>query len=287
MFKANIQKIYGEKGKRWLDNLPIQIEQAEATYGLSNLRPVNNLSYNYVLIGFQGSQPVILKLGLDFDGFKREAEALKSFSGFSAVKIFTEEAGLLLLERAVPGISLKSYFPEKDDEAISITANLIQQLHKAPIPNAHAFPHIKDWLSALDSDLNLPVRMLEKVREIRDRLLKTSGPDVLLHGDLHHDNILQNGDDWVVIDPKGVIGEEAFEVAAFIRNPIPELLTHSNAIDIIHHRIARSAQMLELPSQRIYDWCFVQAVLALVWANENGCETDYFEQLVDIFDAAI
>jgi streptomycin 6-kinase len=42
----------------------------EATYELSNLKPVEALSYNYVLSGFQGSQPIILKLGLDIDGFK-------------------------------------------------------------------------------------------------------------------------------------------------------------------------------------------------------------------------
>lgn len=77
-------------------------------------------------------------------------------------------------------------------------------------------------------------------------------------GDLHHDNILQNSDDearysfsdggWLVIDPKGVIGEQAYEVAAFIRNPIPELLTHDDAPTIIHNRITRFAELLELPS---------------------------------------
>lgn len=51
----------------------------------------------------------------------------------------------------------------------------------------------------------------------------------MLHVDLHHDNILQNGNEWLVIDPKGVVGEPAYEVAAFIHNPMPELLTHADA----------------------------------------------------------
>jgi streptomycin 6-kinase len=88
----------------------------------------------------------------------------------------------------------------------------------------------------------------------------------LLHGDLHHDNILQNGKDWLVIDSKGVIGESAYEEAAFIRNPMPELLTHDNTPNIIPNRITRRAGLLELPSQRIFDWYFVQAVLSWVWA---------------------
>lgn len=285
-FKQNIISIYGIEGKQWLKALPEITSKIAEEYNLSNLKPINNLSYNYVLSGFQDSEAIILKLGLDVDGFKREAAALMAFSGFGVVQIFSEDTGLLLLECAIPGFSLKSYFPGKDDEAINITANMIKRLHKAPIPSTHAFPHIKDWVAAFDKNFNIPMKYLQKARRLRDNLLETSTKKVLLHGDLHHDNILQNGGDWVVIDPKGVIGEPAYEVAAFIRNPIPELLTHADAPNIIHNRVTRFAESLELSERRIIDWCFVQAVLAWVWALEDGCDTDYFEWttriLVDI-----
>ncbi len=282
-FEQNIINLYGEKGRQWLDRLPNLVIQLANTYELSNLKPVNNLSYNYVLSGFQDSQPIILKLGLDIDGFKREAEALIALEGFGVVQVFSENAGLLLLECATPGVSLKSYFPANDNEAINITANVIKRLHKATIPSAYTFPHIKDWLTALDSELNIPAQTLQRAREVRDQLLKTAGSDVLLHGDLHHDNILQNSDDWVVIDPKGVIGDSAYEVAVFIRNPMPELLAYENAQKIIHNRITSFAELLELPSQRILDWCFVQAVLAWVWALEDGCDHTYFKNVASCY----
>jgi streptomycin 6-kinase len=104
----------------------------------------------------------------------------------------------------------------------------------------------------------------------------------LLHGDLHHDSILQNGDEWIVIDPKGVIGEPAYEVAAFIRNPIPDLLQIENQIEIIKDRINCFSTLLELPHQRIIDWCFVQGVLAWVWALEDGCDASYFEDFINL-----
>jgi len=53
---------------------------------------------------------------LDVDGLKREAEALMVFSGFGVVQVFSENTGLLLLEYAVLGVSLKSYFPANEDE---------------------------------------------------------------------------------------------------------------------------------------------------------------------------
>lgn len=282
--EKNIINLYSEQGKQWLANLSALTEQMKIAHGLSNLKPVQNLSYNYVLSGLKGSQPIILKLGFDTDTLKRETLALKSFAGFGVIKVLSENNGMLLLERAVPGISLKSYFPEKDHDAIHITCKCLKQLHKAPIPHDHHFPHIKDWLTALDNNLNVPDPYLHKARQLRDDLIMTAPAPVLLHGDLHHDNILQNNDDWLTIDPKGVIGDPAYEVAAFIRNPIPELLAHNNAAHIIDSRINQFAEILKLSKQRIIGWCYVQAVLAWAWTLEDHGDITYFKKLTELFN---
>jgi streptomycin 6-kinase len=286
-FQSNIISIYGEKGKIWLNELPELVAAISSKHGLRDLKEVANLTYNYVLSGFQGDNPMILKLGLDNAGFKREALALKCFAGCGAAKVLAEDEGVLLLERAMPGTSLKEYFPTKEKESIEIACGVIKKMHKASIPVAYSFPHIKDWLAALDKDWNIPNHYLQKARKLRNQLLQTSNPDVLLHGDLHHDNILQNGEDWLVIDPKGVIGSPAYEIAAFIRNPMPELLNHADAPNIILNRVTRFAELIELPSQGILNWCFVQAVLAWAWALEDGCDTSYFEQLTKVFKELI
>ena len=214
--------------------------------------------------------------------------------------MFAEDNGILLLERAMPGMSLKSYFLKchsraggnlvldprfhgDDNESTEIACGVMQKLHQANIPSVHNFPHIKDWLTALDKDWPIPNYYLQKARKLRDSLTQNAGPDVLLHGDLHHDNILQNGEDWLVIDTKGVIGEPAYEIAAFIRNPIPELLNHADAPNIIHNRVTRFAELLELPSQRILD-CFVESVLSWIWNIQDNLDTEYFIKLTKIFN---
>lgn len=282
--ETNITNLYGLKGQKFLDNLPNLIEQIVRKYRLTDLQAVNNMTYHYVLSGFQDSQPIILKLGLDIDGLDREAKALRAFNRFGAVKVLAENDGMLLLERAVSGTSLRSYFPKKDNEAIAITCTYLKQLHQAPIPSNLRFPHIKDWLKTLDQEFNIPEQTLQKARRMRDNLLSSAGASVLLHGDLHHDNILQQRDDWVVIDPKGVIGESAYEVAAFIRNPIPELLKLTNAASMMEHRIHRFAELLDIPERRILHWCFVQAVLAWIWCLQDNGDTSYYQQLTQIFD---
>ncbi len=113
-FQCNILSIYGEKGKAWLDELPRLVSATASRLGLHDLKEVTDLTYNYVLSGFQGDKRIVLKLGLDNAGLKREALALKSFAGCGAVKVWAEDEGILLLERAVPGTSLKDSFPSKE-----------------------------------------------------------------------------------------------------------------------------------------------------------------------------
>lgn len=280
--KKNIINMYGDKGRQWLTDLPELIAHLESAYGLSHLKILKNLTYNYVLSGFQDLKPVILKLSLDSHSLKQEALALKAFSGFGTVNVLVENSGMLILERAVSGISLKSYFPEKDNEAVQITCESIKQLHKAKKLGDHHFPHIKDWLMALNITLDIPKDFVDKARRLRDELIATSTESILLHGDLHHDNILQNGNDWVVIDPKGVMGEQAYEIAAFIRNPIPELLAHNDVSSIINNRINQFAKILTLSRQRIIDWCYVQAVLAWAWTLEDNGNVTYFKKLTEL-----
>ena len=283
-FQSNIINIYGEKGKAWLAELPAIVSAISSRLDLRDLKEVPNLTYSHVLSGFLGDNPIILKLGLDYEALTREAFALKFFARCGAVKVLAEDKGILLLERAVPGASLKSYFSDREQKSIEIACKVMTKLYQANIPTTHNFPHIKDWLAVLDKDWAISDAYLKKARKLRDQLLQTAKPDVLLHGDLHHDNILKNGETWVVIDPKGVIGEAAYEVATFIRNPIPELLNYDDTQNIIHNRVTRFAELLELPSQRILDWCFVQAVLSWVWAIEDGCDDIYSKNLTAFFE---
>lgn len=266
-FHSNIISIYGEKGKAWLDELPELVTAIASGLDLRDLKEVTNLTYNYVLSGLQGNNPIILKLGLDHEALTREAFALRCFEGCGAVNMLAEDKGMLLLERAVPCTSLKSYFPDQEHESIEIACKVMKKLHKANIPITHNFPHIKDWLKAFDKDWSIPDGYLKKARKLRGQLLKTTGPDVLLHGDLHHDNILQNGNDWLVIDPKGVIGSPMNEIWAFVMD--------------IERDIPFIAHYFNFRTQDVFHWYFVHVILAACWNLEDNIDASLFLRLAE------
>jgi streptomycin 6-kinase len=93
---------------------------------------------------------------------------------------------------------------------------------------------------------------------------------VLLHADLHHWNILssQRGC-WLAIDPKGVVGEPAYETGAWLRNPFPQLLHSSHALGMTQRRLDQMAEGLGFDRLRLACWAFAQAVLSAWWAFED------------------
>lgn len=273
-FYKKVTATWGAAGKAWLDTLPSLIETATQTWELYKLKPHTHLSYNYVATGYSSAytDPIVLKIGFDKAAIQREAAALSTYNGNGCVKLLEHDFdnGALLIEDAVPGIMLKTLFPHDDDAAILRTYQVIKQLHNQPIEHPEQFPTIKDWLSTLKTPT--PHCDLEHHRtqalQLSEQLLATqTAPSVLVHGDLHHENLLSSHrHGWLAIDPKGVMGDPIYEVGAYIRNPIEQLIKEENPTSLLKRRIELFATHMNVDYQRVKDWSYVQAVLAACWS---------------------
>lgn len=257
--------IYGKEGERWLAELPHKIQALQDAWGLSSLTPLSNLSFNYVLKGCQGTSPIILKLSPDTQALEREAQALKAFQGFGAISLLDQKQEALLLEQAEPAAPLKNHVPS--EKRIQIVCQIIDQLHQAPLPqNRHIFPTMEEWLKTLDQAWELPHEHLDRARRLKKKLLQTSSaPHVLLHGDLHQENILSHQEGWCVIDPKGVIGSPIHEMWACVEDPQQDLRYLS--------------AYFHYPFQEVAEWYYVHLILAACWQAEDKLDSGRFIQL--------
>lgn len=274
-----ITELHGAAGVRWLDRLPTLITEYEERWSLEVDPPFPNLSFNYVAPARRTDGTAgVLKLSLPGDpGFKREAEALRLFDGRGAARLLELDlhSGAMLLERLEPGASLATV--RDDEEATSIAAGVLEQLWR-PVPPDHAFPSVSDWARGFDRLRQsfeggtgpMPAALVEQAEAIFAELLASQDGMVLLHGDLHHHNVLAaRREPWLAIDPKGVVGEPVCDTAALLRNPV-ELLDAPQPGKVLERRIALLSEELGLDRERVRRWAFAQAVLAAYWGLEDG-----------------
>ncbi|HHL3493938.1 TPA: aminoglycoside phosphotransferase family protein [Legionella pneumophila] len=268
--------VHGDAGKQWWQRLPQFLESIALTQGLTLLSPFEHLSFNYVLpvLGSKGEEWV-LKVSVPHDEFSREIDALKHFNGRGSARLIgaNPEEGWMLIERLLPGTRLVDVLNEQ--QAIPIAVSVMQRLW-APVTESQLFIPLEEWLRSLkqlNAEASLQQLVSKKLRDFvigrAEELLSNQGEPVLLHGDLHHYNILQHQSEWLAIDPKGIIGEREFEIGAFLRNPFCVV---EDPLET--QELARNLDwVIDLTSfnrERVLSWCIIQAILCVCWYVEDA-----------------
>lgn len=293
----NLIDLYGKRGEQWLNDLPILLQQYERELKIKIHAPFANLTYNYVAPATLSDDTfAVFKCGIPNKELTSEIAALKHFNGNGAARLISANAnaGWLLLEKLEPGIMLSTL--EDDDEAMRIAINVMQKLNK-PTENYTNFPTVQSWLNGfqrLYQQFNggtgvFKREIVERADKLAKELLQSMGKVVLLHGDLHHDNILSNKhDSWLAIDPKGVIGEPEYEIGALMRNPIAKLMASRNLKELFLRRTAITTELTGFDRQKILAWSFVQSVLAAWWIFEDNCgDTRPFLHCAEVLNECI
>ncbi len=286
--ERTIVAMHGEDGRRWLDDLPRRIAEYERRWDLRVGAPFANLSYNYVASasGLDGV-PAVLKICYGGREVETEMAALRLANGEGMVRLLQEDpAGhAMLLQRASPGDMLIDH-PD-DGEATRIAAGVMTAIWR-PAPADHPFPTVADWGRGFERMRNrydggtgpLPPELTGRAERLFAELVGTSAEPVVLHGDLHHYNILRNRDHWLAIDPKGVVGEPAYEIGALMRNRLPPMGDDAAAIDVLTRRIRIVAEATGFDADRMRRWVIAQALLSIWWSVEDGDETAVNEPFV-------
>lgn len=268
----------GDAGKLWLARIPEIIKACEENWQISVLPPFK-LNYNYVAPATRkdGTQ-VVLKIGFPGDNeFISEVSALEVFNGEGTERLLETNStnSAILIETVTPGNPLSEL--SDDEEATRTLARVMKKLWK-PAPPGSNFITVLEWakeLSQLQSRFGgktgpLPEYIVLKAQRYFKELTPSQDTPVLLHGDLHHDNVLSSDrGGWLAIDPKGVLAEPCYEVAAMIRNPYEKLKDIPNLEPLLEARIRIFSEELGFDPQRIQKWCIAQCVLSAVW-NMDG-----------------
>ncbi|ARN85029.1 aminoglycoside phosphotransferase family protein [Candidatus Nucleicultrix amoebiphila] len=289
ILEKNILALYGNRGKQWLANLPKVILILKEYWQLENIMPVTTMNYNYVVKAtHQHHGAVVIKISCDQKTLEEELRALKHFDGDGSIILIDDnpEYQALLLQQAVPGNSLKDLYLKHPEKAMERYVDVMKKLHKKAAPqDLTHFLHINDWFKVLDcsSSNQLPTLLLKKAKYLKDQQIKTMKENLVLHGDLHHDNILLNGHEWLAIDPKGIIGEPEFELAAFDLIRDSEMSDPRTIKPLLFKRITQLSTLAALDESRVRDWVFLRIMLSAAWFVEDKGDPQKMLHLAETF----
>ncbi|WP_119459047.1 aminoglycoside phosphotransferase family protein [Rhodospirillaceae bacterium SYSU D60014] len=216
--------------------------------------------------------PAMLKIAMEAE--ERWGGLLMAWwRGEGAARVLAHEGDALLMERAMGESSLAEMARNgRDDEASRIICAVAAKLH-APRgrPPPELIP-LSRWFAELWPAAAQHGGLLSKAAATARELLAEPQDVTVLHGDLHHENVLDAGPrGWLAIDPKRLVGERGFDFANIFCNPDLEVATATG-------RLARQAAVVAeaagLERVRLLKWILAWAGLSAVWYLGDGVKPE-------------
>ena len=213
-------------------------------------------------------EPAILKLYND-EHQQRGADLMAWWGGDGAARVFAKDNSALLMERAQNSSSLAQLtYAGQDDEACYILCETAARLHavrRRPLPE---LVELTDWFRELEPAADKYGGILTRCAKIARTILAEPRDRVVLHGDLHHDNVLNFGDrGWLAIDPHGLVGERGFDFANIFTNP--DLSDPSRPVATepgrFLLRLSIVVERSQLERQRLLHWILAWTGLSAAW----------------------
>ena len=268
----------GEDWAAWVDRLPGLVAGLVDDWRLTvDGELMHGFCSLVVPVRTDDGRAAVLKLHEDLeDESEFEHLALQRWHGDGTVLLLRADPHrwALLLERLHPRDLTTVPVPE----ACEVVAGLYPRIHVPALPQLRTITsYVERWtadLEALPADAPIPRRMREQcVSLARDLVTDPASVGVIIHGDLHYQNVLAGDrEPWLVIDPKPMSGDPHYEPAPMLWNRWDEL-----ADDVrtgVRRRFHALVDAAGLDEDRARDWVVVRMVHNASWAVIDGDPDD-------------
>ena len=187
-------------------------------------------------------------------------------AGQGAVHVYRATDEAVLMEYA-PGPPLSGVVRQgQDEDAARILVDVVNELHVPRPGSPKGMQPLSERLAPL---LLLTGGDDGDIAALTADLLATTMRDIPLHGDIHHDNILQSVRGWLAIDAKGLIGDPHYDLANALFNPID-----MQSLVRAEGRLGRMASILASGTgydrERILSYALCHARVSAIWSEQDG-----------------
>lgn len=243
-------------------------------WNLSDPKELAQTFTSAVYLVRRGNEQAVLKL-LNETGIEDEtngALALKYFNGQGATFLLEQDGAAHLLEYAGSG-SLKELVETGQDEiATRLIGKTLNKLHGACGPIPDGLMPLEERFHSLFARAakEKSGSIFQQAAETARQLLATKADETVLHGDMHHENILESHRGWLAIDPKGLYGERTFDACNALQNPhLPEIVLDKTTYI---KRVETLSSIMKLDTSRLIEFSFAFSCLSACWCLEDDLD---------------
>lgn len=268
---------FADRGPAWaayVDGLPGVLRDLVAAWTLA---PEGEVWWGHASVVLPvrdaDDAPAVLKVAYPDTETAHEALALQHWHGRGAVRLLRADPRrrAVLLER----LERRDLTEEWDLHACEEVGHLLGLLHVPAPPQllllSDYVGRYVDPLLALPRDAPLPHRMVEQcVSLLRDLVDDPASTGVMVHGDLHYENVLTRvtggAPKWVAIDPHAMSGDPHWEPAPLLWNRWDEMA--GDVRRAVRARFEAVVDAAGLDEDRARAWVIVRLVLNALWTIE-------------------
>ncbi len=272
----HVTSMCGERGERWLADLPATIAKLESEWSVTIGEPFEAGEFNFVASALRGADRTVIKICPPFETVEifGEADFLRSRDGVGAVRLLNEdrERQAIMIEYASPGKTLAEIFAGNESGAIDPAIGVLKKILSHP---GSATPHaikLDDWFDGLRrfSSTKFPSRYAVRALSIYEKLSTQAELIFYLHGDFHPANVVSaTREPYLAIDPKGMVGHLGYDIAVFLNNYHWWQETEPDIRSRLAHAVNRFSVAFGIPEIELREWAFAQMVLGAWWTFDE------------------
>ncbi|MEV6287597.1 aminoglycoside phosphotransferase family protein [Kribbella sp. NPDC051770] len=265
----------GEAGEAWLAELPGVVDELLARWGCVADGEVGYGGVGLVVPVRRTDGAAVLKVSFPQAENRFEPEAFALWRGRGAVLLRERDDArfAMLLERAGPE-QLADL--EDGDEIAEVAGRLSRRL---AVPGPRGWPRLEEQVDGWVRELRagaaaypevLPGAVVDAAVAVVEEIGRCQ-PELVVHGDLHPRNILRSErEDWLAIDPKGWVGDPAYDGSMLFRSRLRVLLGADDAVQALRRELEVFAEAAEVDAERVREWARFQLVRGVYWGRRHG-----------------
>lgn len=247
-------------------------EECVDVWGLSDIIPIRNNSKQRILKCRCVDGDAILKISRQPAELERSVSAQRAFLSLCPRVFQFDVRGAVLMEFVDHSAELSEHFPNPEFE-VACFCELYRRILQCGNCTYEfmTLSHMAEIFDRVEGSARDGMKAILAMAWGHRHILMETSNLRLLHGDLHHFNILCRPDGSLkMIDPHGVVGHPLYEVGAFLRNPIPHACTIQNWKEVAALRLNYLSKSLDTEISEIVRFGFYGCAFSLAWDIEEG-----------------